>query len=434
MTPSPRALAILALWAGLGVAASLWPQLQSLWLGVGLGAAGAVTLDLLGVLRARGPELERHVPAALSTGVWTRVRLTLRNPSRRRLRLALFDHHPPRLRAEGLPLRVELPADTGAECVYRIRPETRGQHAFGRVELRLRSPLGLFDRRLWAGAAQRVRAYPNFRAIAGYEILAAENRTGALGVRRRRRRGEGLDFHELREYRAGDSLRQIDWKATARLRRPISRDYQDQRDQQIVFLLDCGRRMHGRDGERSHFDAALDAVLLTAYVALRQGDAFGLLTFSGERRRLAPRKGLGQLNALLNSVYDLETGPRPADYAAAAREVAALIRKRALVVLLTNVRDEDADELAACLKLLSRRHLVLLASLRETVLGATLRRPVDDLEDALRIASVHLYLEQRAATLRQLRHQGALLLDSEPAGLPIALVNRYLDVKAASVL
>lgn len=434
MIPSLRALAAVALWIGLGVAASLWTPARPLWIAAGLGLAAAAALDVLAARRSPPPQVERHVPAALSTGVWTRVRLTLRNPSRRRLRLALFDHHPPRVRTEGLPLGVELFPETGAECAYRIRPEIRGQHAFGRVELRLRSPLGLFERRLWAGAAQRVRAYPNFRAIAGYEILAAENRTGALGVRRRRRRGEGLEFHELREYRAGDSLRQIDWKATARLQRTISRDYQDQRDQQIVFLLDCGRRMHGRDGERSHFDAALDAVLLTAYVALRQGDAFGLLTFSGERRRLAPRKGLGQLNALLGSVYDLETGPRPADYAAAAREVAALVRKRALVVLLTNVRDEDGEELAACLKLLSRRHLVLLASLRESVLGATLRRPVKDLEDALRIASVHLYLEQRAATLSRLRHQGALLLDTEPAGLPIALVNRYLEVKAASVL
>ncbi len=434
MTPSRAALALLALWLGLGVLASLSAAAEPLWLAAGIGLAGAAALDAARSWHPPPLEVERHVPAALSTGVWTRVRVTLRNPSRRPLRIDLFDHHPPRVRAESLPQRLRAPAQTGAECFYRIRPELRGQHLFGPIELRVGSRFGLFERRVLAGTPQRVRAYPNFRAIAGYEILAAENRTGALGVRRRPRRGEGLEFHELREYRAGDSLRQIDWKATARLRRPISRDYQDQRDQQIVFLLDCGRRMHGRDGERSHFDAALDAVLLTAYVALRQGDAFGLVTFSGERRRLAPRKGLGQLNALLNSVYDLETGPRPADYAAAARDLAALVRKRALVVVLTNVRDEDGEELAACLKLLSRRHLVLLASLRESVLGDTLRQPVHELADALRLASVHLYLEQRAATLRQLRHQGALLLDSEPAELPIALVNRYLDVKAASIL
>jgi uncharacterized protein (DUF58 family) len=158
------------------------------------------------------------------------------------------------------------------------------------------------------------------------------------------------------------------------------------------------------------------------------------MTFSGERRWLAPRKGVGQVNALLGSVYDLNTGARAADYAAAARDLMASVRKRALVVLVSNVRDEDAEELRSCLRLLSRRHLVLLASLRETALSEALEQPIDDLEAALRVASIRLYLEQRRAALRTLERSGALLLDSAPAELPVALVNRYLDIKAAGVL
>ncbi len=434
MSPSRRTIALLSGWLLLGVAASLAPALGAAWLATGAALAVAVGVDALRVSRAPLPAIERTVPAAFSMGVWTPARLAVENRARRAISLALFDHHPPAMRAEGLPARLRLEPETRAEHSYRLWPESRGDHGFGPVELRIRAPFGLVERHARAGEAQTVRAYPNFRAATGYELLAVENRTGALGIRRRPRRGEGLEFHQLREYRAGDSLRQVDWKATARLRRTISREYQDQRDQQLIFLLDCGRRLHTKDGERSHFDAALDAVLLLAQVALRQGDAFGLMTFAGERRWLAPRKGVAHLNALLNAVYDLETGPRVADYGVAARDLALRVRKRSLVVLISNLRDEDAEELNGSLRLLSRRHLVLLASLKEGVLDAALQKPVERLEDALRVSAVHLYLEQRQRTLRRLNRSGALLLESEAADLPVALVNRYLDVKSAGVL
>lgn len=434
MTPTRRCLAALAAWFALGVAASLAPALRGAWIATGLALGAALALDALRAARRPAPEATRTAPTALAMGVWSPVRIAIANPGRRRLRVRVHDHHPARTRAEGERTALVVPPGQGAAFVYRLRPEARGRHAFGPVELRVASPWGLFERTVRAGAPVVVRAYPNFRAVAGYELLAAEQRTGALGIRRRPRRGEGIDFHQLREYRAGDALRQIDWKATARMRRAVSREYQDERDQQIVFLLDCGRRLHAKDGERSHFDAVLDALLLAAHVALRQGDAVGLMTFSGEPRWLPPRKGAGQLRALLELLADLETGPRTADYLEAARALAARLRKRALVVLLSNLRDEDAGELEAALRLLARRHFVLLASLRETALGDALHAPVTGLDDALRVASVHLYLEQRRRALHAVQRHGALLLDSEPQELPIALVNGYLDVKAAGLL
>lgn len=434
MSPGPRTLALLTAWLGLGVAVSFAPAHTVSWVAAGGLIALALLADALWLRRAAPPLVERRASASLSIGSWTKVRLRVENPGRGRLRLRVYDHHPARARVEGLPMVFDVPPGRGAEQDYRLWPEARGRHHYEQVELRMRSPLGLLERHLRVGAPQEVRVYPNFRAAAGYELLAAENRTGALGIRRRPRRGEGLEFHQLREYRAGDSLRQIDWKATARLRRPISREYQDERDQQVIFLLDCGRRLHAKDGDRSHFDAALDALLLLAHVAIRQGDAVGLLTFSGARRWLAPRKGVGQLNALLNAVYDLESSPRSVDFQAAAREVAVRVRRRALIVLISNVRDEDTEELVPSLRLLSKRHLVLLASLREGVLAETLRGPVHDLEDALRVGAVHLYMEDRARGLQSAARSGALLLDCESDELSTLLVNGYLDMKASGVL
>jgi uncharacterized protein (DUF58 family) len=161
------------------------------------------------------------------------------------------------------------------------------------------------------------------------------------------------------------------------LGKAILREYQEERDQQVMFLLDCGRRMRTAEGGRAEFEAVLDAVLLTAQAALRQGDLVGLMTFSGARRWLAPRKGMTQQHALLNALYDLESSAEAPDSTSAARDLTLRVRKRSLVVLVSNVRDEDADERGACLELLASRHLVLLASLRERALASTLSGNID---------------------------------------------------------
>ncbi len=387
------------------------------------------------LLQRRGPfEVARAVPSSLAVGVAQRAELAIQNRDRRPVALQVFDHYPANLAIRGLPRELTLAPGERASFDYELRPLARGRVQFGFVELVVRSRLGLWRRRVIAGAKQEVRVYPNFRAVARYELLAAENRTGELGIRRRPRRGEGLEFHQLREYREGDSLRQVDWKATARLRRAVSREYEEERDQQIVFLLDCGRKLHARDEALSHFDHALDAVLLLAHVALRQGDAVGLCTFSGERRFLAPRKGTAQLKRVLNAVYDLESSARASDYSAAAQALAKSLHKRALVVVVSNLRDEDHEELLAAARLLGRRHLVLVASMKERALAQALAAPVRDLDSALTNAATHQYLLARRLAHERLRKAGVLALDAEPQQLAIALVNGYLDVKRAGVL
>jgi len=256
-----------------------------------------------------------------------------------------------------------------------------------------------------------------------------------MGVRQRQRRGLGLEFHQLRDFRDGDTLRQIDWKATARKRTPIAREYQDERDQQIVFLLDCGRRMRSQDDELSHFDHALNACLLLSYVALRQGDAVGLATFAGEQDQyVAPVKGQAHIGSLLNAVYALDSTRRPADYAAAINALLARQRRRALVVLVTNLRDEDDEELLGAVKRLGRQHRVLIASLREEVLDRLRHTQVQDYEQALAYCGTVDYLNARAGLHERLLAHGVPVLDARPKELGPELVGRYLAWKKAGVL
>jgi uncharacterized protein (DUF58 family) len=432
--PARRLLAGVALLALAGIGPAFRPDLGALWWG-GLALFGLLAgLDAVVLRRSPLPSLQRQLPGSLALGIPDTVTLRLRPAGHRPVAISVYDHCPPSMECDDLPRHVNLLPGGHTDITYRVKPLQRGAFRFDVVQLRLRSSLGLWLRDCRIGLADTVRVYPNFAAVAKYTLLAADNRLSQMGIRKHRRRGEGQDFHQLREYRQGDPLRQIDWKASSRLRKLISREYQEERDQEIVFLLDCGYRMLAQDDDLSHFDHSLNAILLLAYVALRQGDGVGFATFSGEERWLPPVKGISLINHLFNQLYDLQPSSVAPDYAEAATRLLLRHRKRALVVLVTNLRDEDNADLLPAVQLLKRRHLVLVASMREQILEQELSRPISDFDQALRHAATRDYLQQRDQAVDALRAGGTLCLDVVPQALSVSLVNQYLDLKASGRL
>ena len=396
--------------------------------------AAALFTDLIQLLRTPLPRVTRRIRHTLPLGVWRRVQLTIENLGARPLALEAHDLHPARFDVRGMPWGLRLDPRGTQALDYELRPGERGDFAFSGCDLRLSSPMGLLTSTRTVSLPDEVRVFPNFAEISQYTLLATADRLGQLGVRIRRRRGTGAEFHQLREYRRGDSLRQIDWKATSKVRKLISREYQDESDQRLLFLLDCGRRMRHADGERGHLDEALNALLLLAYVVVRQGDSVGLMTYGGPRRWLAPRKDPDTVNRLLAAVYDLQPTLEAADPLMAARELMQSFDRRALILLVTNSRDEDNREMEAAIRLMRRRHLVVLADLRESALDRALAEPIEARDDALRFHAIQDYLEARRRHHERLHHGGAYVLDLLPEQLPIALINQYLDIKRGGSL
>lgn len=439
MIPAKRLLWLLGGWLAFSVAASIVASLEQIWL-IGSGALALVILadGLAGHFNQITPNIERRIAATLPVGVWRDVTLKFSHPSavgRNRIRFAAFDGYPDHCAVENLPISLSLAPGNFALVTYRFRPDVRGDLTFARVMLRIKSPFGLWEIARDAGHESHVRSFPNFAEITRYALLAVDNRLSQIGVLRRRRRGEGLDFHQLREYRQGDSMRQIDWKATSRMRKFISREYQDERDQQIVFLIDCGRRMSAKDDGLSHFDHTLNAVLLLAYVALREGDSAGMMTFaSDESRFVAPRKSGATVSRFLNALYGLQPTLKTPDYYQAALDLSLRLKKRSLIVLVSNLRDEDSEGLMPALALLRRRHLVMFANLKEGVIEATLRAPVTDAPSAATYAAAATYARDRDMLTSRMQASGVKLVDVEPQALPIALVNRYLDLKQSGAM
>jgi uncharacterized protein (DUF58 family) len=299
----------------------------------------------------------------------------------------------------------------------------------------------LFELLERVGEVESRRSYPDFAQVARYAWLAGDRRLQEIGIKTYQQRGEGTDFKQLSEYRHGDPVRHIDWKATLRQHKPILREFQDERDQCVMLLIDCGRRMRAYDTEEGigggHFDQVLNAVMLLSYVALKQGDAVGALTFGtppGQERVFAPRKGAHALNALMGELYSVQPSPTHSDYVSMAQNLLLRHHKRSLVIVITNFRDEDASELSQALKLLRSRHLVLLASLRERVVGELISQTIDSGEAAIDVGSAHLYEQSRREAFNRLAARDALMVDAEPQRLGIELVNRYHAVKRAGMI
>lgn len=407
------------------------------------GAAFAVVLivallDFILSRRLPPVEISRAVAGNLAVDKWAPVKLRIKHQFTQPTQITIFDGVPGSANYDSLPLRIALHPNHSSQSEYQLRPLVRGATSITQAQIEFSSPLGLWSIRYWTGDTTDIKVYPDFVAIANYAILATENHTAQIGIKKRQRRGEGMEFHQLREYRQGDSLHQMDWKATARRRKLIARDYQDERDQQIVLMIDSGRRMRTKDDGLSHFDHALNALLLVSYIALRQGDNLSLLSFGSEgnqpHRWIPPQKGVERIKILLNGIYDLHPSQATADYIIAAQKLLFLQPKRSLVILVTNSRDEDNNELLIAVNLLKKRHLVMLINIREAVLDKLIDTPVRDFDDALHYAGAQEFLHQRRESHQKLCSSGVYAIDCTADELAVRVANAYWKIKSAGVL
>lgn len=377
---------------------------------------------------------KRKLPNNISAGAHADIQVSVTNHSRFYVVGELFDHFPELLEATIKPHQFHLQPEQETLFTYRVKAHTRGDAFFGDIQLVINSPLKLWQWHLHIPNQDMIKVYPNFTQISHFNMLAGEENLSEMGIHLRQLRGQGMEFQQLRDYRKGDSMRQIDWGATSRRQKLISREYQEERDQQILFLVDCGKRMRTKDGQLSHFDHTLNALLLLAYVALKQDDAVGFQAFGGHQRGMFPIKGQKHINSLLNQLYDVHPTLSASDYLLAAQNLIAKTKKRALVVLVSNMRDDDLPELVPAIKLLQKHHLVLLANLRDASLDNMLEKPIECFSDAVEYAETSLFFEKRDNLLNYFQSKGVVTIDSTPQQLPAHLVNQYYTIKRSGRL
>jgi uncharacterized protein (DUF58 family) len=269
-----------------------------------------------------------------------------------------------------------------------------------------------------------------------YDLLLHRNRLQEMGLRRSRMFGQGSEYERLREYLPDDEFRRINWKATARRNRPVTLEYQTERSQNVLAVVDAGRMMQSPVAQIAKLDYVVNAVLLLAYVATGKGDKVGLMTFADEvTRYLGPAQGRRQFYRMLELLYAVEAEPVEPDYRRALSYLALKQRKRALVVIFTDLSaGVSMHSLVSQVAVLRRNSLPLVVTISDPdVHAAASQRPSDSLAVYQRAAAGQL-LDERLVALDSLNRQGVLTLDVPANQLSTAVINRYLELKERTVL
>jgi uncharacterized protein (DUF58 family) len=407
---------------------------------VGLVAANVLLFGLLvfDISQAPNPSalrIERRAPPVLTMHEAGRVTLRIQNPGHRSLRVAIRDATP-RSGARTPVVHRNRIGGTGGVLEAQIVPGRRGRLELGPVSVRVSGPIGLGGRQATLSIVDIVRVYPAIPGRSEVELRLERARMLQGGQRSSRLRGGGTDFDSLRDYHPDDEFRRINWTATARAAKPITNLYREDRDQQIVLLLDAGRTMAGTVAGVSRFEHALDAAVALTELATRTGDHVGVMAFASRvEAMLSPRGGRDQPRRALELLFDLEPSLDTTDYRGAFGTLLSRHRRRSLLVLFTDLTERSVMQpLFDALPVLLPRHLLMIGSIVDPEVLALRSAAPGSYEDAYMAAAAAQSLSARNRASAHLRSRGVVVEDREPGRLTGALADRYLQIKSAGRL
>jgi uncharacterized protein (DUF58 family) len=410
VSPAPRAVVALAVIA---LAALIVP------LGiVALAAVALVAATVVDAVSARQPvRLERHAPEVLSRGI----------PARLTARAAVPAGGSVRVR-QAAPAGVDIePREAADALAATITARTRGRHTLPAAAARATGPLGLARWDHAPGPAAELRVFPDLHTARRLAVTVARGRFREQGATALGLLGLGTEFESIRDYRPDDDIRQVNWRATARLGRPMSNTYRLEQDRDVIVLVDAGRLSAAQlEPHGTVLDTELDAAVAIALVADQLGDRCGAVAFDREiRTALPPRRHGGA--TVVRSLFDLEPRSADSDYELAFRRAEG--SKRSLVVVLCDLIEEAAARpLADAVPVLARRHAVIVAAPKDPALERLAEG------DDARATIARDVLEARAKAVARVKAAGARVLEAAPDKLAAACVAAYLRAKARAAL
>ena len=379
----------------------------------------------------------REFSGRFAVGAQTEVKVHIQNASNQTIRVRLKDEYPPLMVLNGVrEARISVAPQTSVMLIYGLTPPRRGRFEFGQTALRFRSRLNLVWCETKVISPMVVKVYPNMRRAREAELKALGARSIVSSHRKTSWRGEGREFESMRDYVRGDELRHISWTATARRGKLTTRQYQIERDQTILVALDAGRLMTARIDKETKLDSAVHATLSLFSAAARAGDNAGLVVFGRKiKNYIPPSRGRDHIESALEALHAVEPEMIEPSYARAFEFIAANSKRRSLVVLLTDVVDEEGSkELLNSLHLLRPRHLPLVVTITDRDLKAVVGEAPTSVKELFTQSVAEEIIHHREAALRLVESKGGLALDVTTATLAPSLLQTYMRVKERGLL
>ncbi|OUL21300.1 DUF58 domain-containing protein [Nostoc sp. 106C] len=394
-------------------------------------------VDGLRVRRDR-VQITREIPSRLSIGRDNPVVLTVKSGNANAA-IQIRDYYPTGFGVSTSKLSTTVAMNSTQKLTYTVHPTQRGEFSWGKIQVR---QMGLWEL-AWDDwqipQNQEVKVYPDLVGLRSLSIRLALQSSGSI---RQRRMGIGTEFAELRNYRTGDDLRLIDWKATARRvgaygnTAPLVRVLEPEQEQTLVILLDRGRLMTAKVQGLQRFDWGLNATLSLALAGLHRGDRVGVGVFDRQMHTwIPPERGQNHLTQLIDRLTPIQPVLLESDYLGAVTNFVQQQSRRALVVLITDIVDVTAStELLAALSRLVPRYLPFCVTLRDPQVDRRAYTFTEDVTNTYVRAVALDLLAQRQVAFAQLKQKGVLVLDAPAHQITDHLVERYLQLKARNQL
>ena len=381
--------------------------------------------------KKNGFNAERIAPERFSIGDLNKVVLQLRNQYPFPVNISVIDELPIQFQERNWLRKIKIDRDNQQQMEYFLRPSSRGEYVFGRINIYVHAPLGLIKRRYTIPAEQTVKVYPSYVQMRRYQLLAVSNRLQEAGVKRIRKIGHSMEFEQIKEYVRGDDYRTINWKATARKADLMVNNYTDERSQQIYCLINKGRVMKMPFNGMTLLDHAINASLVLANVALVKQDKAGLITFAENLDLfIQADKKPTQMNLVLEALYRQKTQFLEPDFEKLFSVIRNRITNRSLLILFTNFESvESLQRELPALKKIAHYHLLLVVFFENTELKSLVEKKATTLEGIYIKTIAEKFAYEKRLMVKELHKNGIPSILTTPENLTVNTVNKYLELK-----
>ncbi len=399
--------------------------------------AGSLLIDIFFLYRNKtGIEAERILPEKLSNGDYNNIEILLRNRYRLKTRLKVIDELPVQWQRRDFEIYQSLDPSQEVKLTYQVRPTERGEYHFGNLNVFVSTLLGLVARRQQFSAEAMVPNYPSFLQLKKYDFIAFSNRLKFFGLKKIRRIGHTMEFEQIKEYVAGDDVRNINWKATAKKNDLMVNQFQDEKSQPVYSVIDKGRVMKMPFNYLSLLDYAVNATLVISNIALKKQDKAGMFTFSRkvEDRVVAQRKS-AQMNLILETLYNITTDFSESDFSRLYVDIKRNVKQRSLLLLYTNFETMDAlHRQLSYLQAINKHHLLVVVFFENTELVDFAHQKADNTQQIFEKTIAEKFIYEKKLIVNELHKYGIQSILTAPENLTVNTINKYLEIKARGLI
>ncbi len=376
-----------------------------------------------------------NIPTKAGRGLEFNLEISITNHLERNITVDCRTIIPPVAGSDLRADHIKIKSEYIETITYPLEISQRGKYTIGETWIRISGPLNFIDLQWNAAAADDIMIYPE-SIITNNEFIDHLGSRQTEKIKHFQRRGEGMEFDTVTNFKPGDDIRHIDWRSSARHRSLLVKRHTIEQHREVIILLDCGRLMGSDTGNGTKLDRGVDSALMLSEVALNRGDRCGFGVFDDRIiTYLPPQGGNRARKIILNSVYDVRSEFRESNFAEIFAMLQSKQRKRSLVIIISDLTDGDTSiKFRSAMLSLSQRHMVVFAALRTPLLNQYATDAVENYQQLCQKALALRLERQREDTLHKLSHSGVRVLDVHPNELTVPLINEYLYLRESNLV